>query len=262
MLQTTTDLRQNILGKVASDKYRFFLSSNISHRMLQCLNYINGITEKNNYSILFYPITLEGHRCTTDEFATIPFHLVLFSAVLVELAKSIPVHSLILSSHLFFCLPLFLFPFTVPCRIVFARPEDLETWPNHLSFRFLTRVRSLSYSPMAVWIFLRTSSLVTWSLYEMFNSIRYHLISKACVLFSISAVRVHDSQAYRHMEMTRERISFTFDPRDTLLSLQIEKQQYLTNVGSQNPVLGNSYRKYSDGWGGKEMHLSAPGKTG
>ena len=93
---------------------------------------------------LFYPITLESHRGTTDEFATIPFHLVLFSAALFELAKSIPVHSLILSSHLFFCLPLFLFPFTVPCRIVFAKPEDLETWPNHLSFRFLTRVWSSS----------------------------------------------------------------------------------------------------------------------
>ena len=124
------------------------------------------------YSILFYPITLEGRRGTTDEFATTPFHLDLFSAALVELAKSIPVHSLILSSHLFFCLPLFLFPFTVPCRIVFAKPEDLETWPNYLSFRFLTRVRSSSYSPMAAWIFLRTSSLVTWSLYEMFNSLR------------------------------------------------------------------------------------------
>ena len=123
-------------------------------------------------SILFYPITLEGRRDTTDEFATIPFHLDLFSAALVELAKSIPVHSLILSSHLFFCLPLFLFPFTVPCRIVFAKPEALETWPNHLSFRFLTRVRSSSYSSMAAWIFLRTSSLVTWPLYEMFNSLR------------------------------------------------------------------------------------------
>ena len=122
------------------------------------------------YSILFYPITLEGRRGTTDKFATIPFHLDLFSAALVELTKSIPVHSLILSSHLFFCLPLFLFPFTVPCRIVFAKPVDLET--NYLSFCFLTRVRSSSYSPMAAWIFLRTSSLVTWSLYEMFNSPR------------------------------------------------------------------------------------------
>ena len=109
-------------------------------------------------SILFYPIALEGRRGSTDEFATIPFHLVLFSAALVELAQFSPVHSLILSSHLFFCLPLLLFLFTVPCRIVFAEPEDLETRPNHLSFRFLTRVRTSSYSPMAAWIFLRTSS--------------------------------------------------------------------------------------------------------
>ena len=32
---------------------------------------------------------------------------------------------------------------------------------------------------------------------------------------------VYDPQAYRNMEMTREHISFTFDPRDMLLSLQI-----------------------------------------
>ena len=44
---------------------------------------------------------MEGRRGTTDEFATTPLHLVLFSAALVKLAKSIPVHSLILSSHLF-----------------------------------------------------------------------------------------------------------------------------------------------------------------
>ena len=115
-------------------------SSSDMHRMLYFLLYF----------ILFYPITLEGRRGTTDEFATIPFHLDLFSAALVELAKSIPVHSLILSSYRFFCLPLFLFPFTVPCRIVFVKPEDLETWPNHLSFRFLTRVRSSSYSPFSM----------------------------------------------------------------------------------------------------------------
>ena len=101
-------------------------------------------------SILFYPLTLKGRWGTTDEFATIPFHLVLFSAALAQLAKSIPVHFLIVSSHLFFCLPLFLFPFNVPCRIVFAKPEDLERWPNHLSFCFLTRVRSSSYFPMAL----------------------------------------------------------------------------------------------------------------
>ena len=72
------------------------------------------------YSILFCPIILEGRRGTTDEFATIPFHLILFSADKVN-----PVNSLILSTHLFFCLLIRLFPFTVPLRIVFAKLEDL-----------------------------------------------------------------------------------------------------------------------------------------
>ena len=45
--------------------------------------------------------------------------------------------------------------------------------------------------------------------------------SKGCILFSNSAVKVHDSQAYRNMGMTRERISFTFDPIDMLLFLQM-----------------------------------------
>ena len=45
----------------------------------------------------------------TDDFATIPFHHILFSAALVGLAKSIPVHSLIFvsissSRYLFFFL--------------------------------------------------------------------------------------------------------------------------------------------------------------
>ena len=54
------------------------------------------------------------------------FSSVLFSAALTELEESIRVHYLILSFHLFFCLPLLSFPFTVPFRIVFAQPEDLE----------------------------------------------------------------------------------------------------------------------------------------
>ena len=146
-------------------------------------------------SILFYPITLEGRLGSTDEFATTPFHFVLFSGALVELAKSIPVQSLILSSHLFFCLPLFLFPFTEPCRIVFAKLEDLETWPNHLSFRFLTRVRCSSYSPMAAWIFLRTSSLVTWSCSIASSSIS----SQKRAFFSLTLQSM--SMIHRHTEI-------------------------------------------------------------
>ena len=87
----------------------------------------------NFYSILFYSITLEGCWGTTDEFATIPFHLVLFSAALVEMAKSIPVHSLILSSHLFFCLPLFLFPFS-PVGLSLLNQKTLRHGQTILAF--------------------------------------------------------------------------------------------------------------------------------
>ena len=48
------------------------------------------------------------------------FHKFLFSAALDELAKTIPVHSLLFFSFLFFCQPPLLFPFTVPRRIVFV----------------------------------------------------------------------------------------------------------------------------------------------
>ena len=74
-------------------------------------------------------LNLGGRRGTTDGVATIPYHPSPSSAA------PIPIRSLMLSSHLFFCLPLLLAPFTVPCRIVFAMPEDLEMWPYHLSFR-------------------------------------------------------------------------------------------------------------------------------
>ena len=109
-------------------------------------------------------LNLGGRRGTTDDAETIPFHPSLSSAALRESPNPIPIHSLMLSSHLFFCLPLLLAAFTVPCRTVFAMPEDFEMWPYHLSFRFFTMVRRSSCTPIALWILLRTSSFVTWSL--------------------------------------------------------------------------------------------------
>ena len=73
-------------------------------------------------------LNLGGRRGTTDDVAAIPFHPSLPSAAPRESPNPIPIHSLMLSSHLFFCLPLLLAPFTFPCRIVFAMPEDLEIW--------------------------------------------------------------------------------------------------------------------------------------
>ena len=77
------------------------------------------------------------------------------------------VHSLMLSSHLFLCLPCLLPPLNVPCEMVLARPGERETWPYHCSLSLLTMVRRPSCGPIACWILARTSSLVTGSLYEM-----------------------------------------------------------------------------------------------
>ena len=43
----------------------------------------------------------------------------------------------------------------------------------------------------------------------------------ACILFSVSAVNVQDSQAYRNMDMTRERISLIFELSAIFLSFQM-----------------------------------------
>ena len=124
-----------------------------------------------------------------------------------------------MSSH-FFCLSPLLFPFTLLCRIVFAKPKSLRRGQNHLIFRFLTIVKCqefIIFSNGCLDLY-RIFSGVLWSFYGVLHSFRYHLISQAGDLFSHYAFKVYDSQVYRNMKMKRGRISFTFGPRDVLLS--------------------------------------------
>ena len=109
----------------------------------------------------------EGRSGTLDDFTTSFFHSSLFSTALWDLANPRPVQSLMLSSHLFFCPPCLLPPFTVTCKMVLARPDEQETCPYHYSLRLFTVVRRSSCGSIACWILAQTSSLVTWSLYEM-----------------------------------------------------------------------------------------------
>ena len=158
---------------------------------------------------------------TTDDLATSSLHSSRLSAFLMAAPSVKPVHSGMLSSHLFLCLPRLLPPWTVPCMTVLASPVDLVMWPYHLSFHCLTVVRRSSCGPMACRVLFRTSSLVMCSLYVMPRSFLKHLISMACILFSVSAVNVQDSQAYRNMDMTRERISLIFELSAIFLSFQM-----------------------------------------
>ena len=69
-------------------------------------------------------------------------HSSLSSAFLTVSLSPKPVHSQMLSSHCFLCLPLLLQPCTVPWRNVLARPEDLVMCPYHCSLRCFTMVKS------------------------------------------------------------------------------------------------------------------------
>ena len=105
----------------------------------------------------------EGRWGTTDDFSTNFLHFSLFSTALCDLPNSRPVHSLMLSSHLFLRLPCLLPCFTVPCKKVLARPGERETRLYQCSLRLCTIVSRSSFGPVACWILALTSSLVTWS---------------------------------------------------------------------------------------------------
>ena len=91
----------------------------------------------------------EGRWGTADNYATSFLHFPLFSTALSDLPNSRPVHFLMLSSHLFLCLPCLLPPFTVPCKMVLARPDERETWPYPCSLRLFTmsRIQACMFKP-------------------------------------------------------------------------------------------------------------------
>ena len=75
---------------------------------------------------------------------------------------------------------------------------------------------------MASRVLFQNSSLEMWSLSvgDAEKRLR-HLISMVCVLLSVFAVSVQDSQAYRNMDMTMERISLIFELSAIFLSFQM-----------------------------------------
>ena len=119
-----------------------------------------------HWSSSYLSLNHEGRWGTTDDFTTSFLCFSLFSTALWDLVNSRPVYSLMLSTHLFLCLLCLLAPFTVPCRMVLARPDEQETWPHHCSLRLFRIVWRSLCCPFACWILAQTSSLVTWSLYE------------------------------------------------------------------------------------------------
>ena len=111
-----------------------------------------------------YPVVLVDRWGATDDLATSSLHSSRLSVFLMAAPSVMPVHSGMLSSHLFFCLPRLRPPCTVPSRIVLASPEDLVMCPYHFSLRRFTVVKRSSWDPMACRVLFRTSSFEMWSL--------------------------------------------------------------------------------------------------
>ena len=87
----------------------------------------NGESGNGDFIITINPLTARVVWGATDDFKISFLHFSLFSIALWDLANSRPVHSLMLSSHLFRCLPCLLLPFILPCKMVLARPDERET---------------------------------------------------------------------------------------------------------------------------------------
>ena len=94
-----------------------------------------AVKEKKKVSHLIYSLTVRGHWGNTEDLTTTFLHFPLFSTAFLDLANSRPVHSLMLSSRLFLCLPCLLPPLTLPCKMVLARTDEWVTWPYHCSFK-------------------------------------------------------------------------------------------------------------------------------
>ena len=77
----------------------------------------------------------DGLWGTTDNFTTSFLHISLFSTALWNLANSRPVHSLMLSSHLFLYLPCHLYPFSVSQTSLYESLYEMRSilWEHLIS---------------------------------------------------------------------------------------------------------------------------------
>ena len=105
---------------------------------------------------------------TTVDFTTSFLHSSQLSAFRSMIFHSRPVHSLMLSSHHFLCLPLHLCPLTVPCRMVLASPDNHVTCPYHfILHKCLYETQWLHY----IYLMLLMWFILCWSLR---HSVTFH----------------------------------------------------------------------------------------
>ena len=113
-------------------------------------------------------------------------------------------------------------------------------------------VRRSSCGPTDGWILAQTSSLVTWSLYEMRSTLQYHLISMADILLCNSAMRVslypgkkNDGLAALYIIISTEgKKRSTMDKYNVYMqqNSNIPKQNYWKNALASSTTLRSLYK--------------------
>ena len=141
----------------------------------------------------YLSLNRKGCWGTTDDFTSCFLHFFLFFTALLDLTNSRPVHSRMLSSHLYF-LPCLHPPFTVLCKMVLARPDERKTCPYQCSLRLFSMVRRLSCGPIACWILAWTSSLVIFFLWAA--TIQFHFPILDLLAFPVKNNIIIDSFNY------------------------------------------------------------------
>ena len=115
-----------VWGSVSFFLLFFTVTVNQLLNMIVCLRHISSTALEHRVIIIHHrhqSLNREGRWGTTNDFATSFPHFSLFSTALWDLPNSRPVHFLMLSSHLFLCLPC-LPPFTAPYKMVWPDPMN------------------------------------------------------------------------------------------------------------------------------------------
>ena len=128
------------------------------------------LANNNDYHLhhLHLSLNCRGSWGTTEDFRTSFLHFSLFSTALWDLMNSRPVNSLIVVFPPLLLSPLSSSPFDCVLQNAFGQAWWMGDMCIPLQFASLYNIvrRSLC-GPIAYWILAQTSSLVTWSFYEM-----------------------------------------------------------------------------------------------
>ena len=134
-----------------------------------------------------YPYRSHNYRRCAMNLATLSLHVTLFSDSLRTAQNLSPCPIWMVFTQRFFCVPLFVPPFTVFCTVVLASPTDLDRYSNHLPYVPLPLLRCHHSTRWLAWYL--AASLMMWCLNGTLSSFLKHLIAVRCQCLGFAVVQ-------------------------------------------------------------------------